>query len=110
MKTTIALLAILTINILCVPAKADAAPAQRSNAQNRAEIIKKFDADGDGKLSPEEAAKARRAIAATKSPEAARPVQNREYQQAFSIKNPKEFKIEGGNEIFSGPQAGEPLP
>lgn len=81
-------------------------PKERPEAQQREQIIKRFDKDGDGKLSPEEAANARRALAA-------RPAQtdrDSQYKQTFSIRDPKDFKIEGEKEIFSGPQAGERLP
>ena len=74
--------------------------------QKRNEIVKRFDKDKDGTLSAEEAAIARGTLAREKKTQP----QQRDYKLAFSVKNPKEFKLDGGKEVFSGPQAGETLP
>ena len=79
---------------------------QRRAPIEKAELIKRFDKDGDGELSAEEATAARRALAA----QPANQPQNRDYRTAISIRDPKDFKVAGGKEIFSGPQAGEILP
>ena len=74
--------------------------------QKRDEIVKRFDKDKDGTLSAEEAAIARSTLAREKKTQP----QQRDYKLAFTIKNPKDFKLDGGKEVFSGPQAGETLP
>jgi len=81
-------------------------PKTPSADQKRNEIVKRFDKDKDGTLSAEEAAIARSTLAREKKTQP----QGREYKLAFTVKNPKEFKLDGGKEVFSGPQTGETLP
>ena len=78
----------------------------QSADQKRNEIVKRFDKDKDGTLSAEEAAIARSTLAREKKTQP----QQQDYRLAFAIKNPKEFKLDGSKEVFSGPQAGETLP
>ena len=85
-------------------------PEASATNPSRAEIIKRFDKDGDGKLSAEEGAAARRVLATERTGEAASKDKPREYRANNSVLDPKAFKVEGGNELFSGPQPGEKLP
>ncbi len=70
---------------------------------SRAEIVKRFDKDGDGVLNLEEGKAARRALAN-------RVAQNRQRYTRVSVKEPAEFKKTQKKELFSGPQPGEKLP
>ncbi|MBA62827.1 MAG: hypothetical protein CMJ76_10735 [Planctomycetaceae bacterium] len=76
----------------------------------KADIIKRFDKDGDGKLSAEEGAEARRALGAREAAKPADAEKPREYKARIAVIDPKGFKVEGGKAIFSGPQSGERLP
>lgn len=104
MKLSFILLAALTASTAF--AQSEVRTKTPAADQNRNEIVKRFDKDEDGTLSTEEAAIARSTLAREKKTQP----QQRDYKLAFTVKDPNEFKLEGGKEVFSGPQAGETLP
>ena len=67
------------------------------------ELVKRFDKDGDGKLSQEEGMAMRRTLVNRES-------QNRYRSENVEVKNPAEFEKVRVATLFSGPQPGEKLP